>query len=162
MSTSFDHSDGRLMNAGTYGRVGLLSSTIAIALGASVALWQGKSQSDHLVQDAKQPVEKGQVVGHSTRTVREVRPIVTNLAEPAGAWIRVELALVLSALPNGKADEFLAEFVSDSTDFLRTVTAQEIQGVNGLRRLREDLLDRARFRIGAAVEAVLIQTLVVQ
>ena len=94
--------------------------------------------------------------------LREIRPIVTNLAEPTGAWVRLELALVVSGSTSAKLDELVAEFVSDTTDFLRSVAAQEIQGVNGLRRLREDLLDRARFRIGAAIDAVLIQTLVVQ
>lgn len=150
------------MSLGKHGLIGLLSSGIAISFGASLALWEGRSPGDHPLQEPSQPQEKTRSVGPSTRTLREVRPIVTNLSEPAGAWIRVELALVISGSPNAKLDEFLAEFVSDSTDFLRTVSAREIQGVNGLRRLREDLLDRARFRIGATVEAVLIQTLVVQ
>lgn len=150
------------MTLGKYSLIVLLSSAVAIVLGAASAFWEERSRSDDLSLGTTQAHEKGQSIGQSTRTLREVRPIVTNLAEPAGAWIRVELALAISGSPGAKLDEFLAEFISDSTDFLRTVSAQEIQGVNGLRRLREDLLDRARFRIGPTVERVLIQTLVVQ
>lgn len=150
------------MTPGKYGLNLLLWSAVAIGFGAGSASWEGTSRSDGLALDTKQPQEKERSTGQPTKTLREVRPIVTNLAEPAGAWVRVELALVMSGPPSAKPDEFFAEFVSDSTDFLRTVAAREIQGAAGLRRLREDLLDRARFRIGLTVEAVLIQTLVVQ
>lgn len=142
-----------------YGLIAFLTSGVAVACGASAALWLERGRPLH---DVKQQQDVGQAAVTAMRQLREIRPIVTNLAEPSGAWVRVELALVISGSKNANLDESLAEFVSDSTDFLRTVTAQEIQGVNGLRRLREDLLDRARFRIGAAAEAVLIQTLVVQ
>jgi len=98
----------------------------------------------------------------SDKKLRDVRPIVTNLSSPEGAWIRVELALLISGKSDPKLDQYVAEFISDTTDFLRGMDARQITGANGLRRLRADLLERARFRIGPAVEAVLIQTLVVQ
>lgn len=151
------------MTFGKQSIVGVLSSGIAMAFGATIALWDGLQRDGaHNAQEPKRSQNASDAAGQRTKRLREVRPIVTNLAEPAGAWVRVELALVISGSPSAKLDEFVAEFVSDTTDFLRTVTAQEVQGTNGLRRLREDLLDRARFRIGAAAEAVLIQTLVVQ
>lgn len=98
----------------------------------------------------------------SDKSLRDVRPIVTNLSSPEGAWVRVELALIISGKADPKLDQHVAEFVSDATDFLRGTNSQQIIGANGLRRLREDLLERARFRIGRGVEAVLIQTLVIQ
>lgn len=96
------------------------------------------------------------------KNLRDLRPIVTNLSSPEGAWVRVELAILISGKLDPKLEPRLAEFVTDATDFLRGSNAQQLMGANGLRRLREDLLERARFRIGQNAEAVLIQTLVVQ
>lgn len=140
-----------------------LVSVVALGCGAGVGWFNGSGQTaEHGVNEARPPEKASHVQGVAARMLREVRPIVTNLATPSGAWIRLELALTISGAPNPKLDQLVAEFVSDSTDFLRTVGAQEIEGANGLRRLREDLLDRAQFRIGPEVETVLIQTLVVQ
>ncbi|MCB1541307.1 MAG: flagellar basal body-associated FliL family protein [Rhodoblastus sp.] len=144
--------------------VALVCSCVAIGVGAAAGWWgdlvRKPAQSaapqathDHGAKHAEPASEKG---------LRDVRPIVTNLAAPAGAWVRVELSLVVSGKADPKFDQRVAEFVSDTTDFLRSMTAQEIEGANGLRRLRADLLDRARFRIGAGAESVLIQTLVIQ
>ncbi|MCC0004805.1 MAG: flagellar basal body-associated FliL family protein [Methylobacteriaceae bacterium] len=142
----------------------LVCSCIAIALGAAGGWW------GDLVRKPAQSAEPQATHGHgashaeaiSAKRLHDIRPIVTNLAAPAGAWVRVELALVVTGKADPKFDQRVAEFVSDTTDFLRSMTAQQIEGANGLRRLRADLLDRARFRIGAGAESVLIQTLVVQ
>lgn len=140
------------------------SSVVAIALGAGSGWWgesflrmktpDGESASSSKAGPASDP--------RMSRTVRELRPIITNLSAPASAWVRVELALLVTAPTGQKFEQQVSEFISDATDFLRTVTAQQLEGPGGLRRLREDLFERARFRLGNVAEAVLIQTLVVQ
>lgn len=119
----------------------------------------------HVLNPAPAPAPHGGGAAHDhvmDKNLRDLRPIVTNLSSPEGAWVRVELALLISGKPDPKLEPRVAEFVTDATDFLRGSNAQQLMGANGLRRLREDLLERARFRIGQNAEAVLIQTLVVQ
>lgn len=140
----------------------LICSLAALGLGAGVG-WFGQSLDRSSVKSGPSSRSAPTPAPSSfNKTLKDIRPIVTNLAEPAGAWLRVELAVVMSGPPNPKLDLLILEFVSDATDFLRTVTAREIEGPSGLRRLREDLFERARYRIGKEVEAVLIETLVVQ
>ena len=140
-----------------------LCSVVSLASGAAAGLWGASNRTTSSQHgQAPQTIGASAPSGASAKLLREVHPIVTNLGAPAGAWIRVELAVVLAGPANPKLDQSLLEFVSDATDFLRTLTAKQIEGSNGLRRLREDLLDRARFRVGSSVEAVLIETLVVQ
>lgn len=141
----------------------LICSCVAIAAGAAGGIRGGFTHPAETTNRREtQTPSATRTHSGAARTVREIRPIVTNLSAPPGAWIRVELALIASGEANPKLDQQISEFVSDTTDFLRSMTSQQLEGPSGLRRLREDLLERARFRIGMAVEAVLIQTLVVQ
>lgn len=139
----------------------LVCSALALVFGAGSGLWSGATRSNETPKSegatGHQPAAAGQGA-----MVRDLKPIVTNLSAPPGAWIRLELALAVNARPADPIDKQLAEFASDTTDFLRSLSATQLQGPNGLRRLREDLLERARFRVGKETESVLIQTLVIQ
>ncbi|MFV0279837.1 MAG: flagellar basal body-associated protein FliL [Rhodoblastus sp.] len=138
-------------------------SAIALTLGGASGWWGGKmGQSESAHKEVGATEKSNHAPAHAGKTLRELKPIVTNLSAPAGAWVRMELALIVGGPADPKLEQRIAEFVSDCADFFRTLSAQQVEGVNGLRRLREDLLDRARFRIGKDVESVLIQTLVVQ
>lgn len=138
----------------------IVCSFIAILLGAGSGQVTSR-KSDATVPSANNQHDKT-TVGPSVPLVREIKPIVANLSAPPGAWVRVELALAISGQASPKIDLQINQFATDTTDFLRSVSARQLEGPNGLRRLREDLLERARVRIGQEANAVLIQTLVVQ
>ena len=92
---------------------------------------------------------------------RDLKPIVTNLAAPADAWVRLEATLVCD--PSAPIDEKgISEMSNDIVAYLRTTTARQLEGAGGLRRLREELSERMALRSGNRVREVLIQTLVVQ
>ena len=84
-------------------------------------------------------------------------PIVTNLAAPTTAWVRLEAAIVLdepqpAALANEVHQDLLA--------FLRTVRLHQVEGASGFQHLKADLEERARIRSDGHVKQVLIRTLI--
>ncbi|HMN70978.1 MAG TPA: flagellar basal body-associated FliL family protein [Rhodoblastus sp.] len=139
----------------------LLCTLLSLAIGSLGGLWGSVKRAESGSNEPNAARRKVAMVDHDAM-LRELKPIVTNLSAPPGAWVRLELALAIAGPGAKTLDKQLIEFSSDVTDFLRTVSARQLQGPNGLRRLREDLLERARFRIGKEAEAVLIQTLVIQ
>lgn len=93
-------------------------------------------------------------------TLKALPPIVTNLASPARAWVRLEALLVVTDEKDATA--IAASLTDDFIAFLRTVELAQIQGTTGFQLLREDLMDRARIRSGGRVSDVVIQTLIIE
>ena len=98
----------------------------------------------------------------STVEVRELSPIVVNLAEPPESRMRLQAAIVYdkSALPD--ANLAAAQVTDDIVAFLKTLTLAGLQGASGLQNLREDLTERASVRSQGKVREVVIETLVVE
>jgi len=72
-----------------------------------------------------------------------LEPIMTNLSYPSDNWIRIEVSLVFSGLP----DNVLADQIhQDIMAYLRTVSLQQIEGPRGFQYLREDLRERVKLR----------------
>lgn len=94
--------------------------------------------------------------------LRKIAPLVTNLAAPAGTWIRVEGSVVTEELTEEEAAILVARIGEDMVAYLRTITAAQIEGARGLQYLREDLNERAKLRSGGKVRELIIETLVVQ
>ena len=94
--------------------------------------------------------------------VERLSPIVTNLADPADAWIRVDLSLVIDSLEADERRRLASEVAGDMLAFLRTLTLAQIEGASGLQFLREDLAERAATRSGGRIREVVLETLVVQ
>ncbi|AQX18612.1 MULTISPECIES: flagellar basal body-associated FliL family protein [Bartonella] len=88
-------------------------------------------------------------------------PILTNIAVPENAWIRMEVSLVIKPDENIEAT-LTADISNDFLAFLRQVTIDQVKGPSGLMNLRADLLDRARVRSGNKVSNILISSLVVE
>ena len=96
------------------------------------------------------------------RALRELTPVVTNLAAPDGSWIRLQTAIVYDKT-DAPAMEALAPKVSeDVLAFVRTLTLEQIQGASGLEALRDDLNERAKIRSDGKVRELLIEMLVVR
>lgn len=97
-----------------------------------------------------------------TLVLKRLSPIVTNLAAPANTWVRLEAALLMEQKVALSADPLVGAITEDILGFLRSVTAQQMEGAAGLRNLREDLLERVAIRSKGAVRDIVIETLVVQ
>ena len=88
-------------------------------------------------------------------------PIVTNIASPASAVIRVEASLVLRSDAGVDPEILAAQIGADTLAFARTLDLAQIEGARGLMHLREDLKERAVLRSDAVADYV-IHSLVAQ
>lgn len=93
---------------------------------------------------------------------RELTPIVTNLAAPETGWVRLQAAIVYDSEAAPQPDVLVSEVAADIVAFLRTCTLASIEGADGLRRLHEDLSERAVIRSEGRIRELIIQALVVQ
>lgn len=95
-------------------------------------------------------------------SLKELNPVVTNLAAPDGAWVRLQTAIVYDKKDAPQIDVLAATIGDDILAFVKTLTVAQLQGANGLQQLREDLNERAALRSDGHVREVLIETLVIQ
>lgn len=94
--------------------------------------------------------------------LKELAPIVTNLAAPETSWVRLQAALVYDGEAAALPDILVSEVTADIVAFLRTMSLESIEGADGLRRLHEDLSERAMIRSEGKIRELIIQALVVQ
>ena len=132
-----------------------------------LAVAAGLGLGVHLVRYA-QIADAGQqqeaAVGeHDPLTSRlyRLKPIVTNLTEPADVWLRLDAAIVFEdEMPNSEIVS--AEISEDLLAFLKTLKVGQLEGATQLQHLREDLRDRVAIRSGGDVRDLIIESLVVQ
>lgn len=94
--------------------------------------------------------------------LKELPPVITNLGEPASAWVRLQAAIVYDRTTISDIDILASQIQSDIVGFLRGTSLSSIQGADGLRRLHEDLSDRAAIRSERRVKEFIIETIVFQ
>ncbi len=94
--------------------------------------------------------------------VRELPAVVTNLAQPEEARVRMQVAMVFPKKDVENANLLAAKINDDIVAFLKTLTVAELQGPSGLQALREDLNERAAVRSDGKVREIIIEALVVQ
>lgn len=94
--------------------------------------------------------------------VKELEAVVTNLAQPAEARVRLQVAMVYAKGSVENANLLAARINDDIVAFLKTLTVAELQGPSGLQALREDLNERAAVRSDGKVREIIIEALVVQ
>lgn len=81
-------------------------------------------------------------------------PVITNIAAPQGAVIRLEMSLVLRGGAE-EAEVLAAQIGADTLVFMRSVELAQIEGARGLLHLREDLKERATLRSPDVVDLVI-------
>lgn len=109
-----------------------------------------------------EPAAAGSAKRADDLEMRELPPIIANLATPAEARVRLQLAIVYPKKSVELPNVLSAQIADDLVAFLKTLTIGELQGATGLQALREDLNDRARTRSDGKVREVMIENLVVQ
>ncbi|WP_417669099.1 flagellar basal body-associated FliL family protein [Roseibium sp.] len=94
--------------------------------------------------------------------LRSLQPLVTNLAAPRDAWVRVQASIILADDPIDDVAVLTGHIEEDILAYLRTLTISHIEGAVGLQHLREDLNERAIARSGGTVREVILESLVIQ
>ena len=139
------------------------SLVVACVLGA--ALGGGQSYVlGHAAPPSKPiaPAKATDADKHAPSRIVELRPIITNLAAPPAAWIRLEAALVYADASREGRDVMNGEIAADFAVYLRSTRGDRLEGSLGLLELRDDLRERADIRSSGKVRDVLIETMVVQ
>lgn len=95
-------------------------------------------------------------------TIRSLPAIVTNLAGPQNAWVRMEASIVLAGEPASGDDLLATKIAEDIVVFLRTVSLSEIEGASGFEHLRADLSDRVRVRSDGRARELVIHTFLIE
>ncbi|WP_442754948.1 flagellar basal body-associated FliL family protein [Methylocystis sp. JAN1] len=94
--------------------------------------------------------------------VRELPPIVTNLSGAGRQLIRLQSAILYNPKELQQVDVLLASLRSDIVSFLGTLDLSAVEGADGLRRLQEELRERASTRSEGHIRELIIETLVIQ
>lgn len=94
--------------------------------------------------------------------IRNLPPVITNLAGPQRAWVRIEASIVLAGEPSPEDDLLAAKIAEDLVAFLRTISVTDIEGASGFQHLREDLVDRVRVRSGGRARDLVIHTFIIE
>ena len=100
--------------------------------------------------------------GENIGIIRQLAPIVTNLASPKDVWMRIELSIVIK--PEAKAEQDLIAVKSSDQilALLRTIDLAQIEGPSGFLHFREDINDLVREGSEHKVAQVLINSMVVE
>lgn len=117
-----------------------------------------KSQGAHAAVESPSV----EAAGRPKMGLKELPPIVTNLAAPETGWVRLQAAIVYDPQAVPQPDILVSQVTADVVAFLRTLSLASIQGGDGLRRLHEDLTERASIRSEGRIREFIIQALVVQ
>ena len=146
--------------------IAVLGLSVVAAAGGGFLGYKIYTQIEKSVQlkleaaQAKKQAEKTTVP--ETARVRALVPIITNLASPQNAWVRLEASIVFDGEPGPEADLLTAKVSEDIVAFLRTVSIGQIEGANGFQNLREDLSERVKVRGAGRIRELVIHTFVVE
>ncbi len=94
--------------------------------------------------------------------VKELPPIVANLGGDGKRLVRLQSAIVYDPQELTHVDAIVAALMSDATAFLGTIELASIEGPDGLRRLQEELSERAATRSERRIREFVVEGLVVQ
>jgi flagellar FliL protein len=94
--------------------------------------------------------------------IRELAPIVTNLAQPEGTKVRLQASILFNKKEVEAPTVIAAQITDDLIGYLKTLSIAQLQGGSGLQSLREDLNERVAIRSEGHVRELIIETLVVQ
>jgi flagellar protein FliL len=94
-------------------------------------------------------------------TSKELPAIVTNLGAGRN-WVRLQAAMIFDPHDLKHPEQLVVELTADLTAFINTLDVRDIEGADGLRRLQEELNERARIRSEGHVRELIVETLVIQ
>jgi flagellar FliL protein len=107
-------------------------------------------------------VASGEAHGASTGIIRQLAPIVTNLATPKDVWMRIEVSIVIKPEAQAEQDLIAVRSSDQILALLRTIHLTQIEGPSGFLHFREDINDLVRESSEHKVAQVLISSMVVE
>ena len=124
-------------------------------------------QGDAIIADAGSTAEpaKASTGGDTVENggiVRQLAPIITNLAQPKETWMRIEVSIVIDPEAQAEQDLIAVKSSDEILALLRTVDLAQIEGPSGFLHFREDINDLVRENSGHKVLQVLINSMVVE
>jgi flagellar FliL protein len=131
--------------AGAFFGLKVLSPNVGIAAGGEAA---------------QAPAPKPPVV--EKIRVWPLAPIITNLAAPREAWIRLETAIVVETDDIENMSTLTAKIAEDLVTYVRTLTLAQLEGPSALQHLKEDFNDRASLRSEGKVKEVVVYGMVAE
>jgi flagellar FliL protein len=123
---------------------------------------QGEHAGKAHGHDAAKGKEAAQPAAPAQLKVRELPPVVANLGGEKRALVRIQSAIVYDAGELEHLDTLIPMLMSDITAFIGTLDLPAIEGPDGLRRLQEELTERAATRSERRIRELIIEALVVQ
>lgn len=106
---------------------------------------------------AKEPEPKA-----VTKQLKQLPPIIANLASAQKSFVRLEASIVIENDPDTDPDLLASRISEDILGVLRTLEISHLEGASGLMHLREDLTERVRIRSEGKVKEIILQSLVVE
>ena len=94
--------------------------------------------------------------------VRDLKPIIANLAAPSTTWIRLEAAIIFTNGAVENPDVAASEIEQDLLAYARTLTLEQLMGASAFEHLRDDLNERVAIRTEGAVKELVLKTMVMQ
>lgn len=176
--------DARVANGGSTGLMASLAIFTVLGGGGGALLGHNFLPTVDLSRGATQAAEaaRGETIGahgaapdHATTAaaaapsdltaqlvVKELPPVVTNLRGAARSLVRLQTAILFDPRELPNADALAPLVVGDITAFLGTLDLSAIEGADGLRRLQEELNERAATRSERRIRELIVEMLVVQ
>lgn len=99
---------------------------------------------------------------NSDMSVEPLKPILTNLAAPTSAWVRIEASIVYKVGELTNPQVAATQIREDIMTYLRTLTLSQLGAPSAMQNLREDLNERAKLRVEGKLNELVIESLVVQ
>ena len=122
----------------------------------------GGKKSDAEVAGQHAVAPTGPLPDNAGGRIFRLKSIITNLAAPNKAWVRLEASIVLKGEPLENVELLTGKVSDDIVAFLRTVRLSQIEGPSGFQYLREDLSERAKIRSKGKISELVIRVLIVE
>lgn len=143
----------------------VLATLIAAGAGAGLGTMLAGNIEAAITAKAKEVPEKPPappVKYSGDLVVRDLKPIIANLAAPSSTWIRLETAIIFTNGAVENPDVAASEIEQDLLAYVRTLTLDQLQGASALEHLRDDLNERVAIRTEGAVSELVVKTMVMQ
>lgn len=142
----------------------LLTTVIGGGGGAFLGMSQVETISAVATKRANvaQKADENALAWDKETTVARLTPIISNLAFPTGARLRLDTAMVFDVAAVEDVERMKAVVAEDVLAFVRTVALGELTGASAFDHLRDDLNERVRAVSAGSVTELLIEGMVLQ
>ncbi|RAI00950.1 hypothetical protein DLJ53_17125 [Acuticoccus sediminis] len=160
LATDDDKKKGGMMGT-------ILAAVVVTLMGGAAGAGLGMMQVDTISSVATKranevEIQKPSLAWDKETTVTRLEPVITNLASPSGARIRLDTAMVFDVEAVEDVERMKATLSTDLIAFLRTVSLGELIGASAFNHLRDDLNERVRAASSGTVQELLIESMVFQ